>query len=49
VLAALLSIDLDDPADRDDRAALADLLVRRELRALRDELPPPPPRLHGPW
>ncbi len=46
VLAALLGIDLDDPADRDDVAALADLLVRRELR---DELPPPPPRLHGPW
>jgi hypothetical protein len=27
--------DLDDPADADDVAALADLLVRRELRAPR--------------
>ena len=49
VLAALLRIDPDDPADADDVAALADLLVRRELRALRDNVPPPPPRLHGPW
>jgi hypothetical protein len=49
VLAALLRIDLDDPADRDDVAALADLPVRRELRALRDDLPPPPPRLRVPW
>lgn len=40
-LAALLGIDLDDPADADDRAALADLLVRRELRALRDSTSPP--------
>ena len=29
-LAALLGIDLDDPADADDTAALAELLVRRE-------------------
>ena len=48
MLAALLRIDLNDPADADDLAALADLLVRRELRMLRDHLPPPP-RLRGPW
>ncbi len=45
-LAALLPIDLD-PADADDVAALADLLVRRDLRAVRDDLPPPPPGLHA--
>jgi hypothetical protein len=47
-LAALLGINLDDPADRDDRVPLADLLVRRERRALRDDMPPPPPHLRGP-
>lgn len=41
-LAALLRINLDDPDDADDAAALRDLLVRRELRALRDHIPPPP-------
>jgi hypothetical protein len=45
----LLHIDPDDPADADDVAALAELLVRRKLSALRDDVPPPPPRLHGPW
>ena len=48
-LAALLRIDPDDPADADDVAALADLLVRRELRALSDDVPPLPPRLRDPW
>jgi hypothetical protein len=47
VLAALLHIDPDDPADANDVAALADLLVRRELRATRDDLPSPP-HLHAP-
>ena len=42
VLAAVLRIDPNNPAEADDVAALADLLVRRELRALRDDLPPPP-------
>ena len=41
VLAALLRIDLGHPADADADADAADLLVRRELRAPRDELPPP--------
>ena len=48
-LAALLGIDLDHPDDADDVAVLADLLIRRELRGLRDDMPPPPPRLRGPW
>ena len=49
MLAALLRIDLDDPADRDDVVALADLLVRGELRALRDAVSPPLPRLRLGW
>jgi hypothetical protein len=41
-LLAARRIDLDDPNDADDVAALADLLVRRALREARDEPPSRP-------
>jgi hypothetical protein len=45
VLAVLLGIDLDDPADADDLDALTVLVCRRMLREGGDEEPPDRPRL----